>query len=235
MLTLQQPDSIAERHLPVAERRAADNANGPDTPMACESFLADAMCHLLSGFLIVEDVDASSRSQSGSVIPLHFISENIRAALKELDNCSVEFWRFTKARMAAGPRFRELRDPYRRRRASTQGNCGRDAPALHGVETRLGKHLVPEVVMQMATGTSDREIRPARESNPQTACASITKSECEESLASAILHLVGAYRAMEVLSASALPSGAPESFELACRCLCTSLVYLDAYLATSVD
>jgi hypothetical protein len=235
MLTLQQPDSIAERHLPVAEQRAADNANGPDTPMACESFLADAMCHLLSGFLIVEDLDASCRSQRGSVIPLYFISENIRAALKELDNCSVEFWRFTNARIPAVPRFRELRDPYKRRRAATEGKCRRDAPAAHGVEMRLRDHLVPEVGMRMATVTSDREIRPTRESNPQTARASITKSECEESLASGILHLVGAYRAMEVLSASALPSGAPESFELACRCLCTSLVYLDAYLATSVD
>jgi hypothetical protein len=58
-------------------------------------------------------------------------------------------------------------------------------------------------------------------------------SEMETALASAILQLVGAYRAIDVLSASPFPTGAPHSFELACHCLCSALVGLDEYSTES--
>jgi hypothetical protein len=84
-------------------------------------------------------------------------------------------------------------------------------------------------------GGPSNSIRPAPASTLQTGRASNTESEWGESLASAILHLVGAYKAMETLSASTLRSGAPDSFELASHCLCAALVTLDACLARSVD
>jgi hypothetical protein len=46
-------------------------------------------------------------------------------------------------------------------------------------------------------------------------------------IAAATLHVVDAYRAIEALSESEFPAGAPYSFELACQSICTALIALD--------
>jgi hypothetical protein len=98
------------------------------------------------------------------------------------------------------------------------------------VETKPREQSVPESVMQGPIGGLHGSIRPDHSADREMDCASITQSEWEDLLASAVLHLVGAYRAMETLSGSAFPAGAPGSFEIACHCLCTALVTLDACL-----
>jgi hypothetical protein len=236
MLTLQQAESIAERLRPDAELdTAADYDMGPDTPMACESLVADAIGHLLSGFLIVENLDATSRSVRGSVTTLELTSENICTVLKELNDCSVGFWQLPKARIPVVARLREFRGPYKRRRGAQEGKCRRDAPADHAVKMKPRDPLAREFVAQGPLRGPSSSIRSNPCSSRQAGRASITKSEWEESLASAILQLLGAYRAIEILSPSAFPSGALDSFERACHCLCTALVTLDACLAGCVD
>jgi hypothetical protein len=49
----------------------------------------------------------------------------------------------------------------------------------------------------------------------------------ESALAAATLHLVDAYKAVDILSKSPFAESAPYSFELAWQCLCTSLLALD--------
>jgi hypothetical protein len=235
MLTLLHTEPIAEPLLPDAELDTADvHAISPDTPMAYESFVADAMRHLLSGFLMVENLDATSRSLCGSVTTLELTSGNICTVLKELNDCSVEFWRLPKARRAV-VRSREFRGTYKGRRGAREAKCRRGAPAEHAAEMKSPDQFTREFMTQVPRHGTRSSIRSDCWSNHQRGGASITKSEWEESLASVILHLLGAYRALEILSASAFPSGAPDSFELACHCLFTALVTLDACLAGCVD
>ena len=96
------------------------------------------------------------------------------------------------------------------------------------MELKPPEHVTPESVTHGAIHQRNDEPWLAFRATQQTGRASITNSKWEESLATAILHLVGAYRAMEILSASAFPSGAPVAFELACHCLCNALLTLDA-------
>jgi hypothetical protein len=236
MLTLRHAEPIAEPLRPDAELdTAADYDTDPETPMACESLVADAIGHLLSGFLIVKNLDATSRSVCGSVTTLELTSENICTVLKELNNCSVGFWQLPKAQIPVVARLREFRGPYKRRRGAPERKCERDAPADHAVEMKPRDQFAREIVAQRSLRGPSSSIRSDPWSTLQAGRASITKSEWEESLASAILHLLGAYRAIEILSASAFPSGALDSFELACHCLCAALVTLDACLAGCVD
>ena len=206
ILTLQQPEQVAGFR--------QDDAKIPVTPMACESFVSHAMRHLLSGFLIVENLSAKSRSVCGS-LELGLTSESICTVLRELNDCSVGFWRLPQARIPAVARLRELGGPLKRRHGLPDGKCRHEAAASHAVETKPRQPFAPEFVSQ----------GPVPNSEP----------EWGQSLALAILHLVGAYRAMDILSASAFPSGAPDSFDLACHCLCTALLTLDACLTWSVD
>ncbi len=137
MLTLRHAEPIAERLRPDAElNTAADYDMDPETPMACESLVADAIGHLLSGFLIVKNLDATSRSVCGSVTTLELTSENICTVLKELNHCSVGFWQLPKAQIPVVARLREFRGPYKRRRGVPARKCERDAPADHAVEMR---------------------------------------------------------------------------------------------------
>ena len=205
--------------LPIAELRRDDIDMAadypiPNTPMACESVVTDAVRHLFSGFLMVEKIDATSRSRWDSVT-LELTSENICTVIKELNHCSIGFWRLPAARISAGTRSREFAVAFKRRRGAPENKCRPDTPADLAVATKPREQVAPEFVTQGR--------------------ASISKPKWDESLALAILHLVGAYKAMELLSASAFPSGAPDSFELACRCLCTALVTLDTCFAGCAD
>jgi hypothetical protein len=213
--TLQQPEPIAKLLCADEElETATDNAVIPVTPIACESFVSDAMWHIFCGFLVMENLDTTAQSQCGSA-ELELTTEDMCTVLKGLNDCSIGFWRLAEARMPAAARLRELGSPFKRRRGAPGNQCSHRALGGHAVEM-------------------NRREQSARRFETQGPGA-VSKSKRDESFALAILHLVGAYRAMEVLSASAFPSGAPDSFELACRCLCTALVTLDACLASCVD
>jgi hypothetical protein len=238
MLNLRHAEPIAERLRPDAGLdTAADYDMDPETPMACESLVADAIGHLLSGFLIVKNLDARSRSVCGSVttLELTLTSENICTVLKELNDCSVGFSQLPKTQIPVVARLREFRGPYKRRCGAPDRKCRRDAPADHAVEMKPRDQFAREFVAQRPLRGPSSSIRSDPWSTHQAGRTSITKSEWEESLASAILHLLGAYRAIEILSASAFPSGALDSFELACHCLCAALVTLNGCLAGCVD
>jgi hypothetical protein len=209
MMTLQEVRPIAQR---LRGEEYIDTttvaAIRPDTPMACESYVADAVCHLFSGLLIVEDHRTSSPPVSGPQTPLGCSSRNIATVLTELNNCSVQFWLLPRAPVPPVARLRALCGPSKRR---CRAQVARGEPVV-------------------APGNA-LEVKAPRPSHLHAVPLARTNPEWENSLALAILHLVGAYRAMEMLSESSFPAGAPESFELACHGLCAALVALDAYLA----
>ena len=208
MMTLQEVKPIAQRLRGEADIDATVTAIGPDTPMACESHVADAVCHLFSGLLIVDDLARFSRPVSGPQNPLGCVSKNIATVLTELNNCSVRFWLLPRAPVPPVARLRAFCSPSKRR--------GR-APVAGGEPAVTAANVIE---VQAARPSARHAVSPAK-----------TKPERGKSLALAILHLVGAYKAMEMLSESSFSTGAPESFELACHCLCAALVTLDACLA----
>ncbi len=229
MLTLDYGKPMAEQLGPDARpNRATDYAIDPDMPVAYESLVADAVCHLFSGFLIVESLSDTSRHPRPrrSVTALAVTAQIISTALAELNECSLGFWRLLpQARIRGSERPSGYCRPFR---------CGHDVPGDHAVETKPREQSVPECLTQVPIGGLHGSIRQDHWPTHQMDRASITQSEWEDSLASAVLHLVGAYRATETLSASAFPAGAAGSFEIACHCLCTALVALDTGLTALV-
>ena len=208
MMTLQEVKPIAQMLRGEADIDTTVAAIGPDTPMACESYVADVVCHLFSGLLIVENLAKSSRPVSGPQTPLGCASKNIATVLTELNNCSVRLWLLPRASVPPVERLRALCGPSKRRRR---------APVAGAEPVVAAANVI--------------EVQEARPSALHAVSLAGTKHERGNSLALAILHLVGAYKAMETLSESSFPAGAPESFELACHCLCAALVTLDACLA----
>ena len=96
MLTLDHGKPMAEwLGLDARPSRVADYAIDPDMPMACESQVADVVCHLLSGFLIVEDLGELSPQSRRSVTALAATAQNISTVLQELNECSLGFWRLS--------------------------------------------------------------------------------------------------------------------------------------------
>ena len=92
MLTLDHGKPMAEwLGLDARPDRVADYAIDPDMPMACESQVADAVCHLLSGFLIVEGLGETSRQPRRSLTALAVTAQNISTVLEELNECSLGF------------------------------------------------------------------------------------------------------------------------------------------------
>jgi hypothetical protein len=209
MMTLQEAKPIAERLRPEGSIGTTTNASFDiDTPMACESYVADAVSHLLSGFLIVEDLAAAIRPVGGSQTPLDRSSKDIATVLVELNDCSVGFWlMMPRAPVSRVARLRGFCAPSKCRRSTPEGGKS-DAAAAGALEVKQ-----PQGV-EFRAGPLARK-RP----------------EWANSLALATLHLVGAHRAMERLSESSFPMGAPGSFELACHCLCAALATLDACFA----
>jgi hypothetical protein len=207
MMTLQEVKPIAQRLRGEEGIDTTTLAIGPDTPMACESYVADAVSHLLSGFVIVEDLAAVIRPVGGSQTPLDRSSKDIATVLVELNDCSVGFWLIPRAPVSRVARLRGFCAPSKRRRSTPEG--GKPDVAADGA-----LELKQPQGVEFHAGPLARK-RP----------------EWANSLAVATLHLVGAHRAMERLSESSFPMGAPGSFELACHCLCAALATLDACLA----
>lgn len=208
MMTLQEAKPVAERLRPEGSIGTTSNASfDMDTPMACESFVADAVSHLLSGFLIVEELAAATRPVSGSQAPLDHSSKDIATVLVELNDCSVGFWLMPRAPVSRVVRLRGFCAPSQRRRRA------------------------PEEGKPVAAADDALEEKQPRDVEFHAGSLARKRPEWANSLALATLHLVGAHRAMERLSQSSFPMGAPESFELACHCLCAALVTLEACLA----
>ena len=126
MMTVQQAKPIAERFRPEGGIGTTTKASfGMDTPMACEPHVADAVSHLLSGFLIVEDLARASRPVDGSQTPLGRSSRDIATVLVQLNDCSVGFWLMQRAPISAVARLRGFCAPSKRRRRATEagGRC----------------------------------------------------------------------------------------------------------------
>ena len=221
MLTSEIAIPNAERlDLDVGLDGSADYAIEPDMPMACESRVADAIWHLLSGFVIVEGLGAKTR-QPSSMSALAVTAQDISTVLVELDECSLGFWRLLlQAGMPRSKRPRWSWLPFR---------CSRDGDRAVGAKPR--QQSQPESVTRGSIGGFRGSVRPDQWATDRMERDSIVISDWADSLASVVVHLVGAYRAMEALSASAFPAGAPGSFEIACHCLCSALVTLDTFLA----
>lgn len=214
LLSLDHAQPIAERYgLDTVPHTVANEATDTDGTLAWDSQVADAMCHLLSGYLIVEDVSgASARTLSRPPTALDVIAKNISSALRELNECSLEIWLFPQAgtRASAG-----LRGFCRR------FNLWRDPTMHHPLNLKPRQPIVSDFVTEGSGALGSHWSTHSEDSR------FIMQPEWEERLAAALLHLVGAYRAMERLSRSPLPSGAPCSFAVACHCLCTALAVLD--------
>ena len=226
MLTLN-PGKLMARELGLDARpnRAAHFVIDLEMPMVYESQVADAVCHLVSGLLIVEGLGETSRQPRCSVAALAVTAQSISTALEDLNECSIGFWSLLpQTRTRTSEPIPGCRRPFR---------CGRNPTREHAVETKPRVHYVPESLTQGSIVELHGSIRQDKLEARQMDHVSISQSEWEESLASAVLHLVGAYRVMETLSASAFPAGAPGSFKTATHCLCTALVALDRCLTGS--
>lgn len=117
MLTPKQR-VIADRR----RRRPEPDGNGDAhaavclyTPMACESLVADAMCHLLAAFVMIQNPSRSSRTHDGSVKALDLANENICTVLERLNECSCAFWMLQEGRNLVLVRVLEYRDVLKRK------------------------------------------------------------------------------------------------------------------------
>lgn len=201
MLTLKQRNVSDKRR-----RQAQPDGNGAAhsavslyTPMACESLVADAMCHLLAAFVMIQNPSRSFRTCDESANALDLANEYICTVLERLNECSYAFWMLQKGRNLVLVRVHEYCDVFKRKYRAREDPHVREL----GSERQFGLDGVS------LTATE------------------VNASQTETTLAVAILQLIDAYRAIDALSASPFPAGAPYSFELACYCLCTALVSLE--------
>jgi hypothetical protein len=218
----QQAEPITER-MRLDVDMATDCVGRQQRSMASESCVADTMSHLLYAFLILDDPGTISRSPRGSASSLETTAENISIAINQLNHCSVAFWRHPKDKTPAAIRLREIWSVYKCRRGAPGARRNRDDFAGGRTTTSLQapeRFTADSLKRFLSVPTPDA-------CSTHQARLSSTNSEWEHSLARAILHLVRAYEPMEMLSASGFPLGAPESFELACHCLCSALTTLD--------
>jgi len=201
MLTLKQR-VISDKRRGLAEpdgNGAAHSVVYVYTPMACESLVADAMCHLLAAFVMIQNPSRSSRTYDGSPNALDLANENICMVLERLSECSYAFWMLPKRRNLVLARVHEYCDVFKRKYRAWEDP--------HVTEIGSKRQFLLAGVSLTAIEENARET--------------------ETTLAVAILQLIDAYRAIDALSASPFPAGAPYSFELACYCLCTALVSLE--------
>jgi hypothetical protein len=150
---------------------------------------------------MIESLGQTIRTQRGSTNTLDRVSENICIVLKRLDECNHAYWLLQKSRNQTLVRLREFCSAFRCRY--------RGREKTHVTDIRSKRQFAWKEASHLATKGN--------------------ASETDTAVALAILQLVGAYRAMDVLSASPFPTGSPYSFGLACHCLCAALVGLDEY------
>jgi hypothetical protein len=235
MLTLQQAEAISQRLSSDGEHDTVpDGLVDPATAMACESIVAGAMSHLLSGFFVLKNLRTTSTSLDESEITtLGLASEDIATVLARLNQCSVAVWLLPKVRDGAASRLWK-RCSSNHRVDAVDNSRQQSAPGK-----RLERSTVREPESNLVTHRRIRESDNSVLSDPPylqlVDSNSTARSEWEQRLAWAILHLVVANTAMEALSISAFPWGAPESFKDACFRLCAALVTLDECLDGADD
>jgi hypothetical protein len=235
MLTLQRAEAISQRLSSDGEHDTAPNRLvDPATAMACESLVAGAMSHLLSGFFVLKNLHATSTSLDESEITaLGLASEDIATVLARLNECSVAVWLLPKVRDGVASRLWKRCSS--NHRVDAVDNCRQQsAPG-----ERLQRSSVREPESNLVMHRQIRESNNSVPSDPPllqlVGSNSTARSEWEQRLAWVILHLVAANTAMEALSISAYPWGAPESFKDACSRLCAALVTLDECLGGADD
>jgi hypothetical protein len=172
-----------------------------DTPMACESLVAEAMRHLLAAFVMIKNPGRTSCRYGGSANALDQATEKICTVLERLNECSHAFWLVQKDGKPVQGRLRKYGDAFKRTRCARQ-----DAPVR---EINSNRQFIFEGLSLTAT--------------------EVNAWDTETTFALAILQLIGAYRAIDALSTTSFPTGAPYSFEIACNCLCAALVGLEEY------
>lgn len=203
MLTIQLTPLVTRLGGPTEpyRKRAASSAVTPSTPMACEAVLADALCRLFAGFVMTENLRRTSPTYGGSTNALDGVSKNICVVINRLNDCSHAFWLLKKRRDPTLVRLRESSSAFRRRY--------RDGKEPYAAEINLERQFAPDGARVTDTEES--------------------ASATDTTLALATLQLIVAYRAIDALSESPFPGGAPYSFELACHCLCAAILSLDEY------
>jgi hypothetical protein len=204
MLTLDQaiPVAAEEENAKEPGGSGAHSGRRLGVPMACESLVADAVCHLLTGFFMIEKLSVQPHRDGTDF--LDWASENICVVLESLDECSNAFWSSQKRR---GPMLSRSNDVPRARKGRRRE---REDPPESDVGAR-------------------EPLRPpgaASGQTPTTQGPSNNSGE-DKALSSSLLQLVGAYRAMDALSVTPFRCSAPFAFELACHCLCTAIVALE--------
>jgi hypothetical protein len=233
MVLIEQAGPITARlRLDVEDDMVTECVGRQHGPMVSESYVADAMSHLLGAFLILDDPGTISRSPRGSAASLGSTAENISIAINQLNHCSVAFWRHPKDETPAAIRLREIWNVYKCKRGASDARRNRDDFAGGRTTSFQARERFTAESSKRFLSVPTISTMPDPGSTHQ-ARLSGTNSEWEHSLALAILHLVRAYEAMEMLSASSFPLGAPESFELVCHCLCTALTALDTCWSSS--
>jgi hypothetical protein len=209
----------------------------PETPMECEAVVGDAMRNLLSGFLILDNLRSTPRPlDEPAARTLGFASQDVAAVLNSLNDCSVGFWRLLNLENRRTFRFRTRFSPDQRASDQASGNgCRHSARAQgHGQSSVQECHESAHLASSKSRWESG-SIHSGTGSFPLTDSQDATRRGWVQRLASATLLLVDANAALEALSYSAYPWGAPESFKNACFRLCTALVTLGECLDGTAD
>jgi hypothetical protein len=168
-----------------------------DTSMAYESHVADSMCQLLIGFVMIEKLAPTLHAHRQLVTSLGAASKNISRALENLNECSLAllFWPKGRARTPIG--LHKIFRRFASRNDEKEEARLRDSRALP-VSTTTG------IAKPDSNGT-----------------------ERDVALAAATLQLVAAYSALEALSGTPFRLAAPHSFGIASYAVFTALVNLD--------
>lgn len=197
------------------EQLSTEWAVDRSTPTTCDSVVAAAMSHLFSGFVLINKLLRATPVKHRKLLgPLDHASENISLVLVDLNVCSRDFWDSRDTRNRS--------DPLRRCYSAFTHRGRVRVAARPPLQSNKGSQFVQPNVSRMEPTTLSNLSRI-----PEIFCTQQTSGDPAFLLASAVLQLVGAYRAFEALSASPFPDGAPYSFEHACHCLCTALLILD--------
>jgi hypothetical protein len=227
MLTMRQAEIVGNCY------RNDDGRGGavsgiviPHTPPACELLVANAIRDLRSGFVRLDSLRTMSRGiDAWVVIMLELVCLDIQTTLTRLNTCSVEFSRLQTQHDRRDVRFWKRTHPTRH---------GSDAVSRQQNGDQLGDRSAepPHETSEPShcqAGSIRHQLLPLRsartDSKPQGLWV--------RPMASATLDLIAVNYALEALSHSTYPWGAPNSFKEACCRLCGALVALDECLSAA--
>jgi len=204
-LDLEAPIAGEATHPYDSGRTRADHPTRPvGVPMLCESLAADAVCHLLTGFFMIEKLSGEPHADRRASHSFERASENVCTVLESLDECSNAFWLSQKDESPEVLRVRDIPRAFKGRRRGREARPKSEIGAGRPV-AQLGAPNAPARSVSGGSGAS----------------------EDEKALSSALLQLVGAYRAMDALSSTPFRTSSPFAFELGCHCLCAAIVALE--------